>query len=57
VTLEYREREVHVSGRVAPGLAGELSDAAAKWRASFADEAPDTVASGVDGTVDVPAAR
>jgi GTP-binding protein HflX len=57
VTLEYREREVHVSGRVAPGLAGELSDAANRWRASFGDEAPDTEAPGVDGTVDVRAAR
>jgi GTP-binding protein HflX len=44
VTVEYRERDVHVRGRVAPALAGELTEAAARWDASFGepgqDEAP-----------------
>ena len=31
VELEYRERDVHVRGRVAPALAGELRAAAARW--------------------------
>jgi GTP-binding protein HflX len=44
VTVEYRERDVHVRGRVAPALAGELTEAAARWDASLGepgqDEAP-----------------
>jgi hypothetical protein len=31
VELEYGERDVHVRGRVAPALAGELRTAAARW--------------------------
>ena len=39
VELEYRERDVRVAGRVAPGLAGELRAAAARWEASLAEAA------------------
>ncbi len=35
VELDYRERDVRVHGRVAPGLAGELRAAAARWEASL----------------------
>jgi len=38
VEVEYRERDVHVSGRVAPALAGELEAASTRW-ALAADEA------------------
>jgi GTP-binding protein HflX len=31
VEIEYRERDVHVRGRVAPSLAGELRSAAGRW--------------------------
>jgi GTP-binding protein HflX len=31
VEVEYRERDVHVLGRVAPSLAGELESVAARW--------------------------
>jgi len=31
VDLNYRERDVRVSGRIAPALAGELSAVAARW--------------------------
>jgi len=31
IELEYRDHDVHVKGRVAPALAGELSTAAARW--------------------------
>ena len=31
VDIEYRERDVHIRGRVAPSLAGELEAAAARW--------------------------
>ncbi len=31
VELEYRAHDVRVRGRVAPGLAGELQAAAARW--------------------------
>src|SRR5687768_14047756 len=33
VELDYRERDVHVRGRVAPALAGEIRAAAAHWDA------------------------
>ena len=33
VGLDYRERDVHVAGRVNPGLAGELQSAAERWAA------------------------
>jgi GTP-binding protein HflX len=39
VELEYRERDVRISGRVAPALAGELEAAAERW-ASAAAEVP-----------------
>ena len=32
VTLEYRDADVRVKGRVAPSLAGELAEAARAWR-------------------------
>jgi GTP-binding protein HflX len=41
VTVEYRERDVHVRGRVAPALAGELVEAAARWDASLAEPGQD----------------
>ncbi len=31
VEVEYRERDVRVTGRVAPSLAGELEAIAARW--------------------------
>src|SRR6185503_10706227 len=34
VELEYRERDVHVAGRVTPMLAGELEALAARWAAA-----------------------
>ncbi|HEX8940670.1 MAG TPA: GTPase HflX [Candidatus Limnocylindrales bacterium] len=36
VTLDYRERDVRVRGRMAPSLAGELEAAAARWSDSLA---------------------
>ncbi len=35
VELDYRERDVHVRGRVAPALAGEIRAAAARWGAAL----------------------
>ncbi len=35
VELDYRERDVHVRGRVAPALAGEIRAAAARWDAAL----------------------
>jgi GTP-binding protein HflX len=40
VELEYGQREVHVRGRVAPALAGELSAAAARWAESRLEAKP-----------------
>ena len=37
VELEYRERDVRVTGRMAPALAGELRSAAERWEASLAE--------------------
>ena len=37
VDLEYGERDVRVTGRMAPGLAGELRSAAERWEASLAE--------------------
>jgi GTP-binding protein HflX len=39
VDTEYREQDVRIVGRVAPGLAGELEAAAARWAAELAQEA------------------
>ena len=39
VEIEYGERDVRISGRVAPALAGELEAAAARW-AEVVEEAP-----------------
>jgi hypothetical protein len=39
IELDYGEREVHVTGRVAPSLAGELTAAAARWTAATLDAA------------------
>ncbi|MEA2608079.1 MAG: GTPase [Chloroflexota bacterium] len=44
IELEYRERDVHIRGRVAPSLAGELEAAAARW-AEAEDESPDPIGS------------
>ena len=38
VDLEYGDRDVRVTGRMAPGLAGELRSAAERWEASLAAE-------------------
>jgi hypothetical protein len=38
VEVEYRERDVHLSGRVAPSLAGELEAVAARWSEAMAEE-------------------
>jgi len=35
VALEYGNRDVHLTGRVAPGLAGELERVAAEWTATL----------------------
>ena len=40
VELEYGQREVHVRGRVAPALAGELSAVAARWAESRLEAKP-----------------
>jgi len=39
VDTEYREQDVRIVGRVAPGLAGELEAVSARWTAELADEA------------------
>jgi GTP-binding protein HflX len=38
VDLEYRERDVRISGRVAPAIAGELEAAAARWQEALQEE-------------------
>ena len=38
VDVEYRDRDVRVTGRMAPGLAGELRSASERWEASLAAE-------------------
>ncbi|MEO8570087.1 MAG: GTPase HflX, partial [Chloroflexota bacterium] len=38
IELEYRDRDVHITGRVAPALAGELVAAAERWAAAGVDE-------------------
>jgi GTPase len=40
VELEYRERDVRVTGRVAPALAGELDAVADRWAALLDDGGP-----------------
>ena len=40
VEVEYGQRDVHVSGRVAPALAGELSAVAARWAESLSEAEP-----------------
>src|SRR6185503_5759375 len=40
VELEYGERDVRVTGRVAPALAGELCAVAERWAASLGEEDP-----------------
>ena len=37
IELDYEARDVHVRGRVAPALAGELEAASARWREAVAD--------------------
>ena len=39
VDLEYGQRDVHVRGRVAPALAGELRAVAARWAESLREAA------------------
>ncbi|HEY6056931.1 MAG TPA: GTPase HflX, partial [Candidatus Limnocylindrales bacterium] len=39
VSLEYRERDVRVRGRMAPALAGELDAAAGRWRETLEEGA------------------
>ncbi len=43
VDTEYREQDVRIVGRVAPGLAGELEAVSARWTAELADEATPAV--------------
>jgi GTP-binding protein HflX len=43
VEVEYGERDVHVRGRVAPSLAGELAAVAARWDDSLRDAEPGDV--------------
>jgi 50S ribosomal subunit-associated GTPase HflX len=38
VDIEYRERDVHIRGRVAPSLAGELEAAAERWADAAGDD-------------------
>jgi GTPase len=38
IELEYRDRDVHIVGRVAPSLAGELEAAAVRWADVARDE-------------------
>ncbi len=40
VEIEYGQRDVHVRGRVAPSLAGELAAVAARWDDSLRDAEP-----------------
>jgi GTP-binding protein HflX len=40
VELEYRNRDVRVHGRMAPGMAGELRAAAERWQASLREGEP-----------------
>src|SRR4051794_27724889 len=61
VELDYRERDVRVTGRIAPSLAGELRAVAEQWRAmlgedgSLGEEAPlPAAASDVDTAIDTP---
>jgi hypothetical protein len=42
VELDYGERDVHVHGRVAPALEGELAAVADRWQASLHDESNGT---------------
>ena len=42
VELEYGERDVRVTGRVAPALAGELEAVAARWAAATVEDAEAT---------------
>ncbi len=44
IELEYRERDVHLRGRVAPSLAGELEAAAERWAASLTATSDEVVA-------------
>ena len=49
VEIEYRERDVRLSGRVAPSLAGELEAVAARWAEAIDEEPAETLASGTPG--------
>ncbi len=44
IELDYRERDVHLRGRVAPSLAGELEAAAERWAASLTATSDEVVA-------------
>ncbi len=44
IELDYRERDVHLRGRVAPSLAGELESAAERWAASLTATSDEVVA-------------
>jgi hypothetical protein len=39
VEIEYGERDVHVRGRVAPAVAGELEAVAARWMEALVPDA------------------
>ncbi len=44
IEIDYRERDVHLRGRVAPSLAGELEAAAERWAASLTATSDEVVA-------------
>ncbi len=44
IEIDYRERDVHLRGRVAPSLAGELEATAERWAASLTATSDEVVA-------------
>ena len=48
IELEYRDYDVHITGRVAPALAGELAAAAERWAAASRDD-PEPAPVGAEG--------
>ena len=52
VELEYGNRDVHVTGRIAPPLAGELERVAATWRATLAADGSEGDADDGDGAIE-----
>ncbi len=50
IEIEYRERDVHVRGRVAPSLAGELEAAAGRWADAMNGSGADVTTAAAGGT-------